>query len=361
MKFDVPEWVLLAISICAGYLLLSGFARALRRRGEREFVRQTLELLALATQRQTAMAPVLRRAASCVRRRESRRLDVIADTLDAGRPIADALTAARVFPRHVVAAIEAVDGRAGLARVLRSLADEQDTLEGLRYRMSVTTAYPALLAVILLAFSWHATTAQQRLASTLEGGVADVGPGRMIAILAAALALFVWWSITTRNGVVQRLLGRAPWVGPRLRLLATARWLRALSVRIEDGSPLGVALRDSGAAADHPSLEADVRAAAEGAERGGRLEDVWSRVRAPGFVLAQLQSSASAGPAELAGRVRDAAERCVQRATESFARAQRQFQVAALLVFGVAIAMQWSGVFAWLERVRNAAVEQMPW
>lgn len=364
MNLDLTQWMLVAFAATCAHIILTEVARAIRRRGATEFARQVLELIALATTRQVPVSPLLRRTAEHARRRDRGRLLAIADSLDSGQPLSSSLVtgAPGCFPPHVLASITAVEGGPALSRVLSDAAREHDSLDALRFRAKLTTGYPALLAVLLLVFTHYVAITQGEVAATLDGSRSHVDLGTAIAIVGSILAITLWWMCSARSERVSRLLSKAPWIGERLHMLATARWLRTIGGRLGDGAPLAVALRETAPAAGHARLERDVTAAADLAATGAPTAAIWQRTGIPEFVVAHMQSiRPGGGSLDVANKAKEVARRCMRIATDALVRVQRRVQLGTLLVFGLAIGLQWGSLFGWLARVRGAAEAQIPW
>ncbi|AJX30948.1 type II secretion system F family protein [Burkholderia oklahomensis] len=226
-----------------------------RARDVTRFTRQLAGLLHAGL----ALAPSLELLAQATQRSEMPRIAAgLAREIIAGRQFSAAL---RRYPRQfdpLFCQLVAVGETAGaLAKVLARLADDRERAAAQHARVRGALAYPVAVLLFALAITaalliWVVPTFEQIFAGF---GAALPAPTRFILTLSAgvtrwsapavAAALFVCFtarhaarrSETARLALAQALL-RAPLAGPLVRMLAAARWSRALGTLLAAGTPL---------------------------------------------------------------------------------------------------------------------------
>lgn len=185
----------------------------------------------------------------------------VVDGLERGQPLSAALRAqGGAFDELMLAVVAASERTGQLAVALRQHAAYLAWVAALRARLAAAAVYPALLllvggAVVLFLLLY----VLPRFAGILEGMGHDLPVGSLallalgrftgahpglllygaggLAILALALARHAGLRAS-----VQTWAWRAPWLGPRLRVLALARLYRTLAMLLGAGVPVTSAM-----------------------------------------------------------------------------------------------------------------------
>jgi len=357
--------------VLAGWHLLSERPSALRH--------QVLELATAAVQRGRPIADLLQRAAEGQPKKVRRVLHDIAEELDAGLALSEALaTAPDHFPQSLREAIAAAEGGPELGATLEGLAATAAAALTAGHRRHLALAYPAVLALALLACveaTGPAIAAMGRARGAFvpadwSAWVSYFAPsqwglgGRGGAVALCLIVLGYFWMATvparTRRG--QRCLAMvrdavAPWTtalsaGQRRR--QRAAFLSTLAAQVRTGQPLDRAL-DLGAAVlvGAARRRAATAAAAVREGRCPRSVDTW---RAAGFGLpVAIRAAAASGrdPERLAAVLTDAAaleERNLHAANE---RMLQWIPIAAVLTFGCLVAGQFAQLFTEIGQVQE--------
>ncbi|BEV73345.1 type II secretion system F family protein [Paludibacterium sp. THUN1379] len=179
----------------------------------------------------------------------------------------------RLFPARVCVAIMAAEAGGQLARTLMQLALEQEGRNRLAARVRQALFYPVLVMLtglgvmlgvcltVVPVFREHYLAAGRDLPLVTRGLLAltDALTSPLGALLPICAVLLVWllrrraW--LGRSGLLARLADRLPLWGPLRREAALARWTRTLSLLLEAGVPLMVALPAASQAAGHHVLD----------------------------------------------------------------------------------------------------------
>ncbi|MEF8704047.1 MAG: type II secretion system F family protein [Candidatus Accumulibacter sp. UW26] len=208
-----------------------------------------------------------------------------------GQPLSATLVAQPAAFDTLFCAIIAASERSGqIAAALRQHARYLGWVDELRARIASATIYPLLLlavggAVVMFLLLF----VLPRFAAVFEGQGRDLpwaslalmafgrfaGEHRLAVLAPAAalpLALFAAWRRSALRNGFAGLLGRSPWIGPRLRVLALARCYRTLAMLLAAGVPAAAALHLAGAVIAAPFRPA-LAAATQRVEEGVRLSD----------------------------------------------------------------------------------------
>lgn len=344
------------------------------------FRHQVLELAAMAVRRSRPIADVLQAATVGRRRREAHALRVIADALDAGLPLSEALgELPHHFPAGLRHAIAAAEGDESLGAVLDATAAEADHALTAAHRRHLALAYPLVLSLALVA-CWEITApmfaaagrtlgapgavATDRSASLASSIVGTTRFGRLApsALLAMVAIGYVWMlSVATRTRWGQRVLGRlrdlldraAGRVSPTRRRRDRARLLGVLAQAIGRNAPLHVAL-DLGGRCTDGALAERARAAAAMARAGAPVLDIWTRLGAsPGAATRLAAARTSARLASTLHELADADAMSVRAAHE---RWLVRIPIVTVCVFGLLIADHFGALMHCLDAARAAAM-----
>ncbi|MGE0760154.1 MAG: type II secretion system F family protein [Pirellulaceae bacterium] len=236
-------------------------------------------------------------AAESPNRRVADGLRRIADEVQRGRPLADAVSdTALHMPPHVRGLVEAASRSGRLGYVLDELLDQQRQTRGLFWSMWSALAYPIVvlvLASLLMVFflTWVVPPFESmfsefelRLPASTETLVQASRSIRSLLAgslpwfaLAAAVcvAAVVYAAASGRGGPqVQILLGMMPLCGPLWVWSGAARFLRLLSLLLSENVPLPEALRLTGAAVENAGFQYASRLLADGVQSGQSLADL---------------------------------------------------------------------------------------
>lgn len=351
---------LLTVAVLALWFVRHG----LRLRRRVEFERNLLELLHLATRREHALAPLLRRAAIDADTTEQKWFERIATELENGSALHEALSAGarKCIAADVLAAIASAEGTAQLPNVLADLARRRDRSNALRYQVLLAASYPALLSLLLVCLgAFWAMAGGGPGASGLRRF--DVAPWAMwIATICTGTWLLLAFGWGTRSWTrTLAVIGRnLPWLGSRLRLLPAARAMRTCASLVASGASLPTALHQSAHVSADPRSERHLHHAAELADSGSPTEEVWQQSGLPAFAIARL-ACGSTSREQLASHLTELAEQCDLRCSDSIQRATAVLQPIVVLGFGVVVALQFSDLFTWIDGFREQAMEQLPW
>ena len=223
-----------------------------------EFMRQLSSLLAAGISLSRALKILHREAKVPVAKEQWK---AIHDAVVDGVPLADAMARhPKTFPGVHVAMVQAGETGGFLAAVLGQIADFHNRSRELKGRVTSALIYPAVLLTLAVAVIVFLLTffiprfkavftgfgAELPLITQIIVKTSDSVAQYGLFMLAFALA-GIWWGrqwIKTEQGrrTWQRLLLRAPIVGPLQARYAMARFCRMLGTLIEAGVPLISAL-----------------------------------------------------------------------------------------------------------------------
>lgn len=345
-------------------------ATSIRRRWRLELRARVFELVGAAARRGLPLGPAIRRMADGTPGSNGLALRQLADRLDAGEPFAasfEAALPAGTLPAEVIATIRASEGTSALQDTLENLARSADQIQRAQERIATALAYPSLLAVALI--GTYAMT--DRLLSQLPegagspGGVAVVGTYVAAIVMWSALALALASQSSGLRGRLHDALvavaRRIPGLGKALYLDASSRVLRVAAALSAAGLPLGEILRRAANATCHVTVRDGILDAARSADGGMPADQVWRRSGLPEFAVEFASLATRAEPAEIARRLRQAAQACDRRVHRGVSRAIAAIQPAAIAVFGVLIALHFAMVVEHVQNSRMMTPGGAPW
>lgn len=221
-------------------------------------------------------------------------LHAVSDRLREGASFSAALgSRPDAFGRLFVAMMETSERTGQIELALREHADYLDWMEHLRARLVAASIYPAILLVSGLAvILFLLVFVVPRFADVLDGlggelplasrvllGIGRASAAAPWATAAVAIALAALPVVAGRSARVRalalRTIERAPWLGPRLRLLALARLYRTTGMLVGAGVPVPAALErtvDAAAADLRPALRRAIADLHEGVRLSQALE-----------------------------------------------------------------------------------------
>jgi general secretion pathway protein F len=237
-----------------------------------------------------------------------------------GRPLADALgDAPGVFPPLYRELVRAAEAAGSLGTVLAHLATHLERAAALRGRLRATLAYPAVMAVAVLAvLAFLLTWVLPQMAQLFEQTGVPLPVAARVLLAAGTVAAASWWvwllalgagflgvrawSATPggRARIDSWLLG-LPGIGRVVGATALARVAHALSTVLAGGVRLEVALDLAGAAAGNVRIASAFAAAREAVRQGQQLAPA---LRASGVVPPSLLRLVATG--ERSGGLADA-------------------------------------------------------
>jgi type II secretory pathway component PulF len=227
-------------------------------------------------------------AAEMSRRCVARMLRRLADRLDAGASLEEALTAlGKRFPAHLRGLLLAGVRTGRVSEAMEEFVALENTRLELRRRVRLSMAYPCVLlvsVVVLLAFICTSIIpgfrtifddfgaelpALTRL--IVVGGTPEVALA--LVVFGAAVLAVVAWMALSRSVSARRLLYWVPWIGPVSRWAGLFRFCRLASMLLEQQVPLPEAFRLAAAGLREADLSAACREAARTAEAGASLSE----------------------------------------------------------------------------------------
>jgi general secretion pathway protein F len=207
-----------------------------------------------------------------------------------GAPLSEALREAKgLFPPMAAAMAEAGEANGRLDSSLARLAETLDRGEALRQAVTSALVYPVLLMVLAISVILMMLLF---VVPQFEGLFADqqahlpfatravLGASHLVrsygwaglAVLAAAGFLgWRWFQQPAARQVLDRVMLDTPHVGALVRGAATARFARVLGSLVEGGVPLPTALGIAKRSLGNSVMEAAVARVAEGLKEGGAL------------------------------------------------------------------------------------------
>jgi type II secretory pathway component PulF len=340
--------------------------RAHRRRNADELRIRILESLAAAARRGVPLGPLLERASEERRGRVRGSLQRLADDVENGVPLADALEHCRALalPGAVAASIRAAQGTASLADALSSAARDETAARLRRHRTWGEAAYPILLLAILLPVALWASSVFARFRDVAESmEIDDPTPGWMhalwsiavplapVAVLLAAVTLgYLLHRGRRAFGGARRLLPTwsplgevPPFRGPS-RLAGAAAFLGALSAQVRGGVPLDQAALAAAVASRNLGVRRGARRMAEAVAQGEPSIVAWDRVPLPASIRPRAAGACSRAPGDAARSLDRLADECrarLQSAVDARVRwiAPAGIAIAAYLVGSLAFAV----------------------
>lgn len=327
--------------------LATPFVLGTLRRARAERRAALLEAVALAARRGVPLAAPLRRAATVARPARAAALGALADDLDAGRPLAEALRGRlpREIPASVATALAAGERASRLPHALEHAAADASRDLAAGHRVALAVFYPALLFVGLALL--HAGTLDARFAwAGSAAGIDTAGPITAVAAVRAALVAV---------GLAAVLLPIVRRVRPRVDGAASARFLRGVGLQLDAGRPLHAALAEGADAAGVARLARAARGAGARVATGEPAAEAWRALPLPRAARERLAVATPAGLARLLPEVADACDAREARRVERFVA---WAVPAATLAAGLLVALD----YAVLTDVMNAARDlARPW
>jgi type II secretory pathway component PulF len=221
-------------------------------------------------------------------------LDALADRLDAGDDLVDALESqGQNLPLHLRGLMVAGVRSGRLAEVLEEFVDMQRSQAELRRRVWLGLAYPFILLVFMAALAMVANLYIVRAFAKIfadfntslpwltEVTICMAGPVMWFAIaivlLATAIPVILWFAPKTRW--LWPIVHRLPMLGQLLRWSHLTQYARLMGILLEQKVPLPDALRLSAAGTHDASLAQGSMQVAEDVEKGRVLYESMSEHR----------------------------------------------------------------------------------
>jgi len=190
-------------------------------------------------------------------------LDFVIERVEAGRPLHEAMEEyGPPFDEMIVGMVRAADASGRMSEVMHQLADLLDRSVELRREVVGATLYPIIVAFMIMVSIVVAVTflLPKLMAPILaQPGVSIPFPTKVLLgfadfmqawwwlVIGGGLAAFVggrrWMAVRENRRTVDRLLLKAPILGPLLRDVAVARFTRTLGTLVSAGLPILSALR----------------------------------------------------------------------------------------------------------------------
>ncbi len=190
-------------------------------------------------------------------------LDFVIERVEAGRPLHEAMEEyGPPFDEMIVGMVRAADASGRMSEVMHQLADLLDRSVELRREVVGATLYPIIVAFMIMVSIVVAVTflLPKLMAPILaQPGVSIPFPTKVLLgfadfmqawwwlVIGGGLAAFVggrrWMAARGNRRKVDRLLLKAPILGPLLRDVAVARFTRTLGTLVSAGLPILSALR----------------------------------------------------------------------------------------------------------------------
>jgi len=190
-------------------------------------------------------------------------LDFVIERVEAGRPLHEAMEEyGPPFDEMIVGMVRAADASGRMSEVMHQLADLLDRSVELRREVVGATLYPIIVAFMIMVSIVVAVTflLPKLMAPILaQPGVSIPFPTKVLLgfadfmqawwwlVICGGLAAFVggrrWMAVRENRRTVDRLLLKAPILGPLLRDVAVARFTRTLGTLVSAGLPILSALR----------------------------------------------------------------------------------------------------------------------
>lgn len=251
-----------------------------------------LRQLASMLQSGLSLLPALRTAADQASRPAARRLwNGIADRVETGLSPDEAFAAPRRFDDYTLALVR-VGGQSGeLDAAFARAAEHLERGRAVRALLANALVYPALVLVLTVGVvalmvlkvipqvREFLQTGNQALPGVTQAllDISDaMRDGTPAALLAAAAAALAWWLVRRHPAARRATDGwilRLPLVGRLLRLSATARFARGLSILLASGIPLLEALQTAAGLLSSALLSWRVDAARTAVLQGATLAD----------------------------------------------------------------------------------------
>ncbi len=358
------EWIMfLAPAGLACLLLALMIARAFFARARFELRAQVFEILSLATARQMPLGPVFLEAREGERGHRGKLLSELASRFQDGGTVADTLhqAAPRLFGEHHIGAIRSSEGSAMLSPTVHALSADSGRGDAARHRLSMALCYPALLAVFLV-IGQAATSSIVTRCSAAGVAHSHIGASAVVTnLFASAVFLFCGFAVMLRLSLDRT--GNIPsWFSRPVRFVpifarmtswvAMERALRTLSVCVASGGGLPGALRGAASASGHKQTCAQFTAAAQKLEAGESIEVAFEACGLPDSVVARVISASTGTTHSFAAGLERLARECGHGFNNDLQRIVQWAQPVILLVFGLALSMQFMEFFGVLESIR---------
>lgn len=223
----------------------------------------------------------------------ARSLAALADRLDRGETIEQALSHART-PAHLQALVAAGLHSAALGRVLEEFVAVERHADDIHRHIRLAISYPALLFALMSGlFAFFATAILPGFVDMYEDFDADLPGATMMLVeyahsgnfavygnLAIVLGGWLLIVLAVRVPDLRLIVSSAPLLGPVLRWAALSRFARLLALLIESELALPQALRMAARGCHDTALEHAARLAAARVEAGAVLSDALASLRA---------------------------------------------------------------------------------
>jgi general secretion pathway protein F len=207
-----------------------------------------------------------------------------------GGALADALKEhAGIFPDLYVNMVRSGEAAGNLDQVLERLADFLDAQHALRQKVSGALTYPIIMMIVgsLVMGLLMVVVVPQITAIFEDAGKALPWNTQLLIIVAGILGGYWWlvipigiggyvlfrrWSRSSKGrGQLDRLMLRAPLVGPLVRFLAVARFARTLATMLASGVPVLTAMEIVKRVLNNAVLEKVVEDARDAVREGESL------------------------------------------------------------------------------------------
>ena len=276
-----------ALPTSLGSLSLFKRTHKVSARALEDFTRLLSSLLAAGVPLSRALVILHREASNPAARTQWKEIhDLVVD----GMSLADAMTKSpQTFPRVYTAMVQAGETGGFLDLVLAQIADFQAREKDLRAKVTAAMLYPCVLLVLALGvLVFLLTIFIPKFQSIFSGfGAALPLPTQIVLgvsnsvrhygffVLSAGVVLFLaarnWFASEKGRRVWERLILRAPLIGPLVSQFALARFCRMLGTLLGAGVPLIQGLNVARKSLGNQILIDAVTAAIERVQQGGQL------------------------------------------------------------------------------------------
>ncbi|WP_165190178.1 type II secretion system F family protein [Caulobacter soli] len=256
-----------------------------------------------------------------------------------GAPLSRAMAEApTLFSPMACAMVEAGEADGRLAVALTRLAETLDRAEALRQVVASSMVYPILLggvttAVILMMllfvvpqfeglFSDNAAhlPLPTRIVMAASHAVRDYGLAVLLVGTVVSVGLWRWLKRPSVRLALDRVLLRAPYLGPLIKSAETSRLARVLGSLVEGGVPLPAALAIARRSLSNSHMAAAVERVTTGLKEGGGLTRPLAATGLfPTVAISFLRTGEeTAQLPQMLGRLADVLDRDVRHALERF-------------------------------------------
>jgi type II secretory pathway component PulF len=233
-----------------------------------------------------------------------------------GMSLADAMSRSpETFPRVYTAMVQAGETGGFLDLVLAQIADFQSREKELRSKVMTAMLYPTILLVLALSVLVFLLTffiprfqlifkgfnAALPLATQIVIGASEVvrsyGPFLLVGIVILVILLRNWFASEKGRRIWERIMLRAPIVGPLVAQFAMARFCRMLGTLLGAGVPLVQALNVARKSIGNQILVDAVSQSIERVQEGGQLGQSLAECRGlfPSSVLEMISVAEESG------------------------------------------------------------------